>query len=181
MQTHAFTLNSPWYELVKQGKKTYEGRRNTEKIRNIREGDVIEFRHHTDTGLPPIVTRVQSVIFFPTFLDALELLPLQQVLPLPDMSIKKGVEIYHQFVSEDTQERDGVAMIKIVVIEKPTLSYDTELKLFRIYCRSGITDQHASKAKSNGWVLARDGHASMYGLLNAPADAAMEVAKVFDI
>ena len=28
-------LNSPWFELVKEGKKIYEGRRHTKIIENI--------------------------------------------------------------------------------------------------------------------------------------------------
>ncbi len=29
------TLHSPWFELVKSGDKIYEGRRNTEHVKNM--------------------------------------------------------------------------------------------------------------------------------------------------
>jgi len=126
MTTHIFSLNSPWYELVNEGKKVYEGRRNSDKIRQISVNDIIMFYHHTDKTMAPIITKVQEVIYYPTFRDALCSLPLQQVLPLPDMTVDKGVEIYKRFVSEGTQERDGVAMIRLKLLRlNPTQTKHT--------------------------------------------------------
>lgn len=46
---------------------------------------------------------------------ALLTLPIQDVLPIDNISVDEGVRIYHQYVSQATQERDGVIMIKISI------------------------------------------------------------------
>ena len=98
----SITLNSPWFELVRDGKKKYEGRRRTEKLLALKCGDRIEIHNHTDKTRQPYFFR-----------QALETLPIQDVLPVDNISVDEGVRIYHQYVSQATQERDGVVMIKI--------------------------------------------------------------------
>ena len=108
------TLNSPWFELVAEGKKIYEGRRNTPKISILKIGDIIEFSHHTDKKLLPYRVKVIEILPFATFESALTKLPLEQILPLENITISQGVEIYYKYVSLQTQIQDGVIMLKIV-------------------------------------------------------------------
>lgn len=113
---HDMTLNSPWFELIRDGIKLYEGRRKTAKIMAISPNDIIEFRHHTNQSFDPIRVIVENIIEFPTFKDALTSLPIQEILPIPNITIEEGIEIYKTFVSLQTQYRDGVVMIKIQTI-----------------------------------------------------------------
>ena len=106
------TVNSPWYELLKSGEKQYEGRRLTEKMKRLREGDLIQIQHHMDRD-QVYTMMIESLHIYPTFEHALSSLPLEKVLPIEDISISKGVEIYKQFVSIPTQERDGIIMLKL--------------------------------------------------------------------
>lgn len=110
------TLNDPWFEMVRDGRKHYEGRRNHGKVQNIKCGDVIEIRHHTNPDATPYNVRVVSILTFPLFRDALSVLPIQQVLPIDNITIEHGVLIYQQYVSLDTQRRDGVLMLELAPI-----------------------------------------------------------------
>lgn len=114
------TLNSPWFELVKAGLKKYEGRRKTAKILTLHKGDILTVHHHTDNTLTPFHIIVEDVLEFPTFKDALEALPLQEVLPIEDITVEKGVQIYYKYVSQVTQEKDGVVMIKVSPYKQAT-------------------------------------------------------------
>lgn len=60
-----------------------------------------------------------------------------------------------------------------------TVSYDTELQMYRVFLRSGITQGHHDGARDKGWRLYVDGHSQIYGLLSAPAGVLAEVETLF--
>lgn len=107
MTTHSMRLNTPWYEYVKNGEKIYEGRRVSEKVLSIKPCDIIEFSHFVDECLAEIIVEVLEVLTYPTFREALE------SLPIPDITVDEGDDIYKKYVSLATQLKDGVVMIKI--------------------------------------------------------------------
>lgn len=113
------TLNSPWYELVRDGKKLYEGRRALPSILTLSIGEIIFISHHTDVTLPSYQVIVTSLALYNTFEEALTELPLDKVLPLPEITIEEGVKIYQKYVSLATQQRDGVVLIGIKVQPSP--------------------------------------------------------------
>ena len=113
MQVFNMNLNSPWFELVKNGSKIYEGRRKSIKYDTIKTGDIIEFSHHTNKDLDSFQTIVEDILVFPTFEDALTSLDINKILPIPGITVSDGVEIYKKFVSIPTQIKDGIIMIKI--------------------------------------------------------------------
>lgn len=110
-----FTLNTPWFELVQSGLKIYEGRRRTPRIKALVVGDEITIAHHTDQDRQPYTVIVEEILEFPNFEIALTSLPIEQVLPVSNITVVEGLEIYKKYVSLPTQERDGVTMIKIRV------------------------------------------------------------------
>lgn len=120
---HSMKLNDPWYDYVQDGSKVYEGRRYSEKIAVIKPGDKIEFKHYTNKLLPPITVEVIEVLRFPTFRDAMLVLPISEILPIPGLTLEQGDEIYKKYVSLKTQNADGVCMIKIKAIEEPTFFF----------------------------------------------------------
>ena len=107
--THTMRLSSPWFDLVKSGTKIYEGRRWSEKIEAITVGDYIEFRHVNDES-QKIKVKVIEILRFNTFEDALKIISIGDVLYC-DLTIEEGVEIYKNYVSIETQMRDGVCLI----------------------------------------------------------------------
>ena len=56
-------LNSPWYELVRDGKKIYEGRRMpyTEKYKVC---DIVEISHYIDDSLPSFFVVIEQILYF---------------------------------------------------------------------------------------------------------------------
>ena len=110
-------LNSPWFELVKEGKKMYEGRRNTIKVRDICIiGNTITIKHFTDATPEPYDVIIEDFKHFSTFEDALKELNINEILPLENITIAEGILIYQKYVSLKTQNEDGIIMIKIKVI-----------------------------------------------------------------
>ena len=110
---HLMTLNSPWYEYVRNSSKIYEGRRFSPKY-NV--GDTITFSHHIDKTRPTFNKCIVGIYRFETFEDALNCSQthgcLNEVLPGVN-TVHEGVEIYKRYVSLPTQYRDGVMLIKL--------------------------------------------------------------------
>ena len=60
------------------------------------------------------------------------------------------------------------------------ITYVDHLQLFKIFCPLyPITDNTILEAKKRGWALFVDGHAQIYGLLNAPKEALIKVEELF--
>lgn len=108
-QIHHMTLNDPWYEYVKDGLKTYEGRCNKKQYI---VGDQIVFTHHTDITQLSFIKTIVEVLHFKSFDEALTKLCLHQILPNVS-TITDGVVIYKKYVSQETQDKYGVVMIKL--------------------------------------------------------------------
>lgn len=116
------TLHSPWFELVNSGHKIYEGRRNTNKIKNIKVGQIIKIHRRINKDIIDYLTEpydviVEDKLYFNTFKDALNILPIKEVLPIDDINVENGVDIYKQYVSLETQLKDGIVMLKIKTIK----------------------------------------------------------------
>lgn len=105
-------LNSPWFELTMDGKKIYEGRRKTPIIDSIKIGDIVEIKHYVNRDKTYFV-KIIDKLYFQTFEEALNKLNINEILPIENIDINKGIEIYKQYVSIKTQETDGVCMLKI--------------------------------------------------------------------
>ena len=112
MTEHAMSLTSPWFEFVQNGKKIYEGRRCSEKIKSIQNGDVIRFTHNLDTEKTTKMV-VTEKLLFATFEEAFMVVPVEMVLPLENMSDNKGIEIYEKIYPSDVQKRDGVCLLRM--------------------------------------------------------------------
>lgn len=116
------TLHSPWFELVNSGEKIYEGRRNTDNIKNIKVGKKIKIYRRINKDIIDYLTKpydviVEDKLYFNTFEEALNILPIKQVLPIENITINQGIEIYKKFVSLETQHKDGIVMLKIKTIK----------------------------------------------------------------
>jgi len=114
--TYDMTLNHPWFDFTERGDKIFEGRCRTNKINGIRKGDFIIFAHYTDPYRLTFKKKVKGVQYYRTFREALEfhhrMGQLQKVLP-GVITVDEGVQIYHTYVSQPTQERDGVCLIEL--------------------------------------------------------------------
>lgn len=111
------SLSDPWFELIRIGKKKYEGRRYYYDVPKYKVGDIIKVHRviaklRTDDSY---FVRVINIHKFNTFEEAMTHLPLNHILPGVE-SLEDGINIYKKFVSIETQHRDGVCMIELEVL-----------------------------------------------------------------
>jgi len=107
------TLNSPWYELVRDGIKTYEGRCNWKTTKEYKIGDTLEISHHVDKTHPTYCVKIIDILHFKDFEEALQTLGLENTLPTIK-TIDDGISIYHQYHKQSTQDTHGVCMIHVL-------------------------------------------------------------------
>ncbi len=108
------TLNEPWFEYVRSGKKRFEGRRWNHQVCKFQVGDTIIFRKHQDTD--SFRKEIQHIHHFITFETGLEYFQQLGLLPqvLPNVeTVEAGTKIYYQFVSLETQLQDTVCFIEL--------------------------------------------------------------------
>lgn len=102
-------LREEYLKLIKEGRKSIEGRLYDEKRRRIREGDVIIFERR-------LRVRVKALRIYSSFKEMLEKEGLQNVLPGAG-SIEEGLKVYRQFYSEEEEKKYGVVAIEVEPIE----------------------------------------------------------------
>ena len=109
------TLNSPWFEYIKNGEKKYEGRCNWKQAAQYNVGDLLLIKHHTDVLEQEYTVRIINILKFDTFESALYELGLPNVLP-GIKTIKDGIDVYLKYYKLETQIENGVLMIAVIGI-----------------------------------------------------------------
>jgi len=110
---HHISLHDEWFDLVLSGKKIYEGRRTTESIKKMSVGDILRISRYKKENLGSIDVEITGILTFQTFRDALTAVPINEILPVSGITVERGVEIYYRYVTEKTQLKDGITMIKM--------------------------------------------------------------------
>ena len=105
--THKMNVQQPWFDLMKQGKKTVEGRLNRGKFKSLQIGNIIEWTNKQHTFKLKIV----GIRKYKTFKEMLEKEGLGKVLPTKN-NIKDGIAVYRQFYSEKDEIENGVLAIE---------------------------------------------------------------------
>jgi ASC-1-like (ASCH) protein len=106
------TLNSPWFEHVKNGSKIYEGRCNWKQASQYKVGDFLNVKHHTDSSKQEYIVKIVNIYKFDTFKTALSELTLSEVLP-GIQTIEEGVNIYLRYYKLTTQLENGILMLEL--------------------------------------------------------------------
>jgi ASC-1-like (ASCH) protein len=109
--------------LVKSGQKVYEGRCYWKKAKDYKVGDILHIIRQNDHSCDDssnvsneaFNAEIIGLHIRKTFREALEDFGLEKVLP-GVTTIENGVEIYHQYVSEKTQQENGIVMIELRVL-----------------------------------------------------------------
>ncbi|WP_456481333.1 HisA/HisF-related TIM barrel protein [Methanopyrus sp.] len=105
LRVHHMGLEEEYLELIKEGKKTVEGRVKDDKRTRIKPGDKILFNRR-------LLVKVVDVREYDSFEEMLREEGLENVLPNVD-SIEEGVEIYRRFYSSGKEKMFGVLAIEI--------------------------------------------------------------------
>ncbi|XP_059300169.1 uncharacterized protein LOC132052583 isoform X2 [Lycium ferocissimum] len=98
-------VQEPYFSLLRNGKKTIEGRCAVGHYNNIEPGAFILVNKC-------LVLQVQDVHHYHSFREMLEAESLQEVLPGVDTA-EEGVQVYRKFYSEEKERSNGVLAIGV--------------------------------------------------------------------
>jgi ASC-1-like (ASCH) protein len=111
-------VSQPYFDEIKNGEKTFEGRLFKSKFKDIHVNDIVIWENDKDT----FSTKIKSVRLFDTFFDAIESVGLKNVLPSQYKkyknesveTIKKSIEeVYRQWYSMDDENEYGVVLFEL--------------------------------------------------------------------
>jgi ASC-1-like (ASCH) protein len=107
------SLKQNWFDLIKSGLKTVEGRLNKGDFANIKPGDLIHFYSNKDTNKSDLVkTLVVSIKEYNTFREMITKERLKYVLP-GIKTINDGVLIYDSIYPKEIQQNYKVLAIRL--------------------------------------------------------------------
>lgn len=110
---HEMKLREIYFNMIKDGSKIYEVRLNDEKRQLIDVGDVIIFRKEPELK-EELQTIVEDLVYFKSFEELTNTLPLNKVGF--ETETKQAVQdVYHNFYSQEEEQKFGVVAIKIKV------------------------------------------------------------------
>lgn len=108
-------LNPKPFNMIKSGKKTIELRLNDDKRRNIKAGDIIEFRNTINRD-NKIETKVINIYKFNTFDELYKKLPLEKCGYFEEEISTARSSDMEKYYSVEEQNKYGVLGIELEVI-----------------------------------------------------------------
>ncbi|MCE2982315.1 MAG: ASCH domain-containing protein [Parachlamydia sp.] len=111
-------LQPRFYDAIRLGKKTVEGRLGKVEYLSIQKGHKIIFSKNKEP-VPALLCNVHRVNHYATFAEMLAKEGLKNVLP-GTPTIEEGMKIYRKFYSEAEENHYGVAAIHITVTQVVT-------------------------------------------------------------
>ena len=112
-------VSNPWFNKIRDGVKTVEGRLKKGNFAEMAVGDIIIFSLSGESSdsseLIPIKTIITNITNHKSFEDMISQNGLLNVLPGIE-TIQKGVDIYRQFYSQEKEREFGVVGIHINLI-----------------------------------------------------------------
>jgi ASC-1-like (ASCH) protein len=109
MAWKSFDVSSPWYEHIRDGRKTVEGRLCKGLFAGLRAGDKIKI---DDKRGSYVCARVIEVRRYPTFEEYLSQEGLRITLP-GVRSLAEGVAVYRRFYSVEKEREFGICAIHL--------------------------------------------------------------------
>lgn len=109
-------VSEPWFSLIKQGKKTSEGRLAKGDFEKMREGDVVIWKNKDKK----VRTKIKEIVHYKTIYDMIKGERLKNVLPDAKIkTIEQGVkDVYRSPPVNYTKEKEkkfGVIAIRMVI------------------------------------------------------------------
>ena len=113
-QTHSLKLNPVYFDLIKSGEKTLEGRLNDEKRKNINIGDEIIFYKE-----PERVEMVKAIILnkfvFKNFEEMASKMDRSK-LGFADKTKDEMIAVYRSIYKSEDEKKYGVVIFEIKII-----------------------------------------------------------------
>lgn len=106
-------LSQPWFDLVRQGAKRFEGRINSGFWGQVSPGKRFIFYNEQES----FVVEVKSTKKFQSFQTAIEWVGVERVLPGLDLTVEEAVnQVYYEFYSKQMETHYGVVIIEVEVV-----------------------------------------------------------------
>lgn len=106
-------VSLPWYNFIKEGKKTVEGRPNRSNFAMMKPGQKIKFFNKELNE--NFCAKIIEVNKYPTFESMIRENGLENVLP-GIRNIDEGVGVYMQYYTKEIESTYGVVGIKVDLI-----------------------------------------------------------------
>lgn len=109
-------LSEPWFTLIQLGLKTVEGRKNKGKFKEMKVGDIIEWKNE-DFKPRSFLTQITGKVEYPNFKTYLETEGLKKCLPnMEKYGIEHGLSVYYKYYTKEDEHEFGVIAIRLKVI-----------------------------------------------------------------
>ncbi len=109
-------LSEPWFTLIQLGLKTAEGRRNKGIFKEMKVGDIIEWKND-DFKPRSFLTQITGKAEYPNFKTYLETEGLEKCLPnMEKYGIEHGLSVYYKYYTKEDEKAFGVVAIRMKVI-----------------------------------------------------------------
>lgn len=109
-----FSVNEPWFSMIKLGLKTVEGRLNKGKFKELSVDDIITWSN-SDFGNRTIKTVITRKTNYESFLEYLENEGINKCLP--GFNLSDGLLVYRKYYSEKLEKEHGVIALELRLIE----------------------------------------------------------------
>lgn len=109
---HIYSLREPSFSLVKDGKKTIEGRLNKNTFKKININDTINFYNYKNDS---ISVKVIDIRKYKSFTDMIDNEDLNKITPL-SKSKKESIQIYKNIYNRNNELKFGVIALEISLI-----------------------------------------------------------------
>ncbi len=106
-------VSLPWYNLIKEGKKTVEGRPKRNTFAQMKIGQVVKFFNKELNE--SFCVKIVGISEHKTFEDMIRSNGIDNVLP-GIRNIDEGVQVYMQYYNKEIESEFGVVGIRVQII-----------------------------------------------------------------
>jgi ASC-1-like (ASCH) protein len=111
MAEQVMNVQNPWFNYIKEGHKTIEGRLNKGKFANLKVGDIVVW----ENAGKKIRTKLTRIEHYKSFSDMIINEGLRNVLP-GKKTLNDGINVYRGFYSEAKEAEYGVLAIQVKLV-----------------------------------------------------------------
>ena len=106
-------LSNPWFDLMKNGLKIYEGRLY-DKVKFFNIDDIIII--HSNNTSDPFKVKIINKFYYRNFIEAINDIGAYELLPIKDITTEMAINIYQDIYPIEKQLISGVIILEIVKI-----------------------------------------------------------------
>lgn len=101
-------VNKIWFDFIKNGQKTVEGRLNKGKFSNMKIGDIIKFVN----GDENVKVKIKNITHYKSFENYLIMEGLKRTLP-GIKNLNDGLNVYYAYFTKQQEQEFNILAIDI--------------------------------------------------------------------